>query len=480
MGLINNTLRRLGYVRREAGALWPFTEDSGDTRAWKRLGQGAYKFDRDVPSQFLQESVQRAFRAWRLNPFVKRIVEMHVNYVVGDGVEIKAADPRVQAVCESFWNDPKNSLDLKLEEVVRDLSLFGEVFILPFTNVLTGKVQLGYLDPLSVEAIESNPLNYNEPLFVCVRASDGTQRKLRIVYVDQLGTAREAMPTQYGTENKAIIVPPNTTGMRVGEAFYLAANRTIGVTRGTGDFLPILDWCRSTEDLLFTQLEKAQLQNAVFLVVTIKGVSAEELQQYRTPGDPKYIPMPKPGSMGIKNDMMEYEYVAPSLNAADMAEAVRMFKSMIEIGSGVPEHQFGQGGDVNRATALEMGGPFHKMLLQRQKQVKYFLEDLLQFVVDQRRIFTQDLAGVTDFSVTVTMSPISAKDKASDAAAATQFLSAVVAAKQSRLVSDEMAFNLAQQILGNAGLEFEPEAYTPAAPSNGEVSPGLLEALRRL
>lgn len=483
MGIVQNTLRRLGYVRREAGALWPYTEDAADSRAWKRLGQGAYKFDRDVPSQFLQESIQRAFRAWRLNPFVKRITEMHVNYVVGDGVTISAGDERVQAVCESFWNDPNNTLDLKLEEVVRDLSLFGEVYILPFVNVLTGRVNLGYLDPLSVQAIESNPLNYNEPVYVCVNAADGTQRKLRIVYLDKSGNAKDAIPHVYGKANEALNIPVSTVGMHVGEAFYLAANKTIGVTRGTGDFLPILDWCRSTEDLLFTQLEKAQLQNAVYLMVTVAGASPEELQRYRTPGDTFYLPMPKPGSMGIKNDKMTYEYLAPTLNSGDMAEAVRMFKSMIEIGSGVPEHQFGQGGDVNRATALEMGGPFHKMLLQRQRQVKYALEDVLQFVIDQKRIFTHDLDGVSDFSVSVTMSPINAKDTATEAATTNQMLSAIVAAKQSKLISDELAFKLGQQVLANAGLEFEQESYNPQpqAPGNGYTppSPGLLEAMKR-
>lgn len=483
MGLIENTLKRFGYTRRiEGSALWPDYNETGDTRAWKRLGTGSNAFDRDITQTFLQESTQRAFRAWRLNPFVKRIVEMHVNYVVGEGVQIQANDERVQLIIDSFWNDPTNNLDMKLEDVTRDLSLFGEVFICPFVNTMTGKVKLGYLDPLQVSGIETNPFNADEALYVVFDESGTGKRKLRIVFTDTAGAGADMFPKVYGKDNPILSIPVTTDGMRIGEVFYLSANKTIGVTRGTSDFLPILDWCRSTEDLLFTLLDKAKLQNAVYLLLTVKNATAEQLRRFRDPNDPLYIPQPKSGTMGIKSDNMEYEYLAPSLASADMSEAVRMFKSMIEIGSGVPEHQFGQGGDVNRATALEMGGPFHKMLQQRQKQLQYHIEDIIQFVIDQSRIFTSNLKSVSDFGFTVTMSSISAKDDVQSSATVQQRLAAIVAAKQSNLISDELAHTLAQQSLADSGFEFEPEQYIPSPVMNGAIpiTPGLQEALRRV
>jgi hypothetical protein len=78
-----------------------------------------------------------------------------------------------------------------------------------------------------------------------------------------------------------------------------------------------------------------------------------------------------------------WQSVAPPVQAADRSEGVRLIKNMNLGGAGFPEHWFADGSNSNRATALVQGEPTLKMLSCRQRLVRYMLEHLLRYVIDQ-------------------------------------------------------------------------------------------------
>ena len=83
--------------------------------------------------------------------------------------------------------------------------------------------------------------------------------------------------------------------------------------------------------------------------VAINGLGTpEQIADYM-----KTFQLPPPGGHFIHNEKVELEMKAPNLNASDAERDARMFKHQAI--SPAPEHWYGGGGDVNRATAGEMG-----------------------------------------------------------------------------------------------------------------------------
>ena len=117
-------------------------------------GLGGTLAPRDLMPPMHARMQQVAYYLYLANPLAHRIVEHMKNYVVGDGVEIRADDPAAQRVLDAFWHDAINRMDVMLPEVVKELTIFGEQCWLAAVNPVNGRVRLGYLDPAEIEAIE--------------------------------------------------------------------------------------------------------------------------------------------------------------------------------------------------------------------------------------------------------------------------------------------------------------------------------------
>ena len=94
---------------------------------------------------------------------------------------------------------------------------------------------------------------------------------------------------------------------------------------------------------------------------------------------------PRTGGAFIHNEKVKSEAVAPDLKADDSQKAARLHRNHILGSRGLPEHWFGGGGDVNRATAAEMDAPSHKIIENRQEKIKNMLEVVFDFVIFSAR-----------------------------------------------------------------------------------------------
>lgn len=451
MSLFDPVLRLLGYVpapvpepetpsrHREAAG----TTVDPDEDEWRRLGTDARRDLTPVTQRRMQEL---AAYLWEANRLANRLVELPIAYVLGEGVTLTADDPEVAGWLAAFWADPINRLDRKLEAKMRALALFGEQCWPAFVNEVSGHVRLGYLDPALIESVITDPENGEQPVVVKARRGTGRVKLYRVIVN---GDEDELFPSGSGARKLRDAATD-------GDAFYYRVNDLPNGRRGRSDLLSAIDWCDGYEELLFGELERSAVLRSTIWDVTMKGATETQVDERA-----RRITTPKPLSVRVHNDSEEWQALSPQIGAGDASEAARLFRTHILGGSTIPEHWFGSGGDVNRASAAEMGGPAEKVLTLRQNWWKGTLEDVALFVVRQRLAAigrdVVDLASDPAYRPRASFPELSAKDTTKYAAALQQVVSAAGAAIERNLLSEETAVLLIAAIAGRLGVAIDPK-----------------------
>ena len=177
---------------------------------------------------------------------------------------------------------------------------------------------------------------------------------------------------------------------------------------------------------------------------------------------------PKPGSVRVHNDSEEWQALAPALQSVDSDTLARLFRNHILGAATIPEHWFGGGGDVNRATAGEMGDPTFKVFSMRQRTWRYILEAVGTYVIRQRlaKHYGSDQRGASnpdDYAITAVFPELTTRDTTSYAAALQQVVTSVGLAIDRGLMSEETALAMIALIAARLGLEIDPTAELVAA-----------------
>lgn len=331
---------------------------------------------RDLPLPTHERAQQLAYFLYLANPMAQWIINIQTAYIVGESVTLKAAEGEeaVQVVLDDWWEDDQNDWDVKLENKVRELSLYGEQCWTAFTAQGTGRVRLGYLDPYLIDEVVLSPDDAEQPIGVITKryAIDGgeiPQRRLKVVSAlseEELGSY--AMRLREGFAD--------------GDCFYYAVNKVSNGSRGWSDLLARADWLDGYEQFMFQRLERADLGNRVVADITLTGMTPDQVAAYAK----SFVP-PKPGGHFFHNEKVEYTITSPDLHASDAREDARLF--MHQAMNGLPEHWYGGGGDTNRATAAEMDEPTFKLFQQRQKLVKGIVQKTARYAVRQAKVWGQ-------------------------------------------------------------------------------------------
>ncbi len=362
-------------------------------------------------SQRLGERDLMPHKQWRMqatsyylyvaNPLAHRIVELTKDFCVGEGVTFKAKDPEVQKVIDDFRNFPDNSLDLNLENYVREFSIFGEQLWVCYPNPISGAVTLGYVDPAWIDAVEYGTLEGLPGIAVAMpitvilksRAGEKEGRRLQVVRRDD---------DPYS---------PNF-GRLAGECFYFSINKARAASRGISDLFALSDWIDGYDKMLFALMTQMDSLSRFIWDVTLTGMTGEQVSEWLKNNSTA----PRPNSIRAHNEKEVWQSVAPDIQGADKSEGARLVKNLSLGGAGFPEHWFADGGTTNRATALEQGEPTLKMLTSRQRLLKYMLTSLLDYVIDAA-ITAGTLPEEIDRTFTVTMPELSPRDAAKAATA---------------------------------------------------------------
>lgn len=460
---------------REASADFGYDPDAnlsaagGGSAYHRRLTQTT----RDLPEVTADRARELGVYLYETNPLGKRILEIVRDFCLGEGVTVasqaKDDDDREaqQAVIDRFWQDPVNTVDIRLYDRVLELGLFGEACWPVAVNPANGHVRWGYVDPGQVADVVCDPLNHEIAREIVLKAATGTERKrLKVIRRDE----NPGSPT-YGRLMGVRI--DRATGQVLdtyredeqdkpyaGACFWWAINKPSAARRGRGDLLAVADWLDSLDQLLFNEVDRNILAKSFIWDVTLTG----ETQ----PGVDKWLETnnkaPKPGSVRAHNDKVAWIAVTPDLKMQDAQTGADMILSYIAAGAGVPKHWLSGTIDVNKATATEMGEPAFKRLTSRQKLVRFILEQVVTFVLDQAEVVggagldRRDKLEPEAWPIVVQAPEIRSKDLKAGADTLNAAATALATARADGVIDQQVQQEAFALLLAQIGVDVDMEA----------------------
>ncbi len=405
------------WVRARDSVSTRVLEAAEDDAAWRRAGSSRQaETPREPSPSITRQLLLDAYEAYCTNPLAYAVIEQGTNFVLGGGVRATAADARVQRAIDRFWNDPENRLDLRVYAIQTELSLFGEQFLRAFTDPATGRVVIRQLDPLAIEAIETDP--------------DDIERPRRYLY---------RPPSDGATTLDGVWIPAS-------EVDHFAINRVSNARRGRSDLAPILPWLIRYKEWLLDRVRINRSKGAFLYDVTVTGGRRDDLERLRR--EYEAYP-PEPGSILFHNEVESWRAVQPNIGADDVRDDGRALRLMIATGAGVPEHYLSEGGNANRATASEMGLPAIKRFQRRQEYLRGLLTRVVQRALDAQ-VAAGRLSARADRRFTVTFDELVADSRDVRVAWLSQATGALATATDRGWVTGTEARRLWWRLAGDA------------------------------
>lgn len=397
----------------------------------------------DITPYSQEKMLSTALTLYRSNHMAKRLLEIIVDFVLGDGVKVvarhedDATRDAIQACLDDFWFDPINDMDRKNPQRLTELNLWGEVLMPVLVNEHTRRVRLGWIDPACIVAVEADKVT-REPARV----------KLDVV------TAAEVLPG--GGEWLDVIRYSHTDGQIVGDCFFYQINSIVSASRGMSEFFTSADWFEILDETMKVQSDRAKVLLEYIWDVTIDDADAATIAAFT-----KQQRRPRPGSMRVHNQKVHWEAKAPNLAAYETSRQQRDLKSYLLGGFGYPSHWFGSGDEANLATAEMMSEPTRKALKRKTRQFTFMLKDVCRFVLVQAAQPGGMLAGLKGFNpmescFEITVPDIGGPDVAKVGAALQQVTTAIGLAQSSNLVTDETAREMFAAVASLMGVEVNP------------------------
>ena len=362
---ILDLFRRQDPVTRPAVAVREATvantsDSAADMRGFTKLGgEGTREYSEWDLDKVRRESAAKYVE----NPYARRAIEHMIGYVVGTGFQVRSWHDGLNDILQAHWEDPDNNWDLRQFELVKDVSVFGELFPRAFVGKTSGFVKWGFIDPGRVRKVILKEENQEVVDHILVRHPDGTVSE-PIKYA-----AIEGNPKK---EKKGVIPLE-------GDVYAFRLNGVRGQTRGVGDLASVLDWLDLSDDFAWIAAARAKAQQHVVWKYVVPGVSQAEAEKLAA----TLLP-PEEFSVCVTSDA-EAGWVpaVPDIKAMDLKSLDDLILRRLEAGTGFPRHWFGEGTDVNRAVGAVMGAPVFRMIMRRQRFVKYILERMFDFVLSQ-------------------------------------------------------------------------------------------------
>ena len=405
---------------------------------------------RELPMMDQARALEVAYWLWKTNPMAKWIIEVTTAFVTAKGLPVTCINDEIKEVLTNFWEDPVNRMDIHWENFVRELGIYGEQCWPIFVAEQTGRLRLGYVDPAYIQEVYPDPHNVKIKVGLTVGSHDGSAKPRR--YKIALDAENEDFLSPEGQVLRDTFID--------GECFFFTVNALTNEMRGSSDLFTQADHLDAYEQFLFDSAEKYAQFNAFFYDVTVEGADSRDIEENRE----KYQP-PKTGEAFIHNEKVKAEAVAPELKASDADKAARLHRNHILSSLGIPEHWFGGGGDVNRATAAEMDAPARKMIEARQEKTKNMLELMFDIAIGKAQQAGY-LRGVPEeelYAYEVQTPEVSDKDVAKLSTMLQQVSASLTAAETQGWIDHEEAAKAFAYFLSFIGYEYDPSKQENAS-----------------
>jgi hypothetical protein len=422
-----------------APQLFTLTTGDGEDPGFRRITSLATL--RDLNPLMHDRMLQVCYFLRVTTPFGKRIVEIITDYTVGKGVRVTAKDPRVQKVIDDFWNDEVNNMDENLSMWCDELTTFGELCIPVARNPVSGKVRVGYIDPMNIDNIQfaqmataEGTASINLPFAVRLRREVGE-------------VLQKPMPLVKRVEDPAA----ENYGKLDGECFYFTLNKAKSASRGFSELFSLADWIDLFDQMIFDFGDKVRFLNSFVWHYTLEGADEKKVSAYK---DTLTKDPPRQGGVMVTNERVKIEAQTPDFKGEDMAAGASMVKLYGLGGAGLPATFFGDGVDANRSTAVEMNAPVHRKIQSRQNHLTRCLSGVLDFQIESAQQAGALPEGI-DTSYAVEFPEIATQDLTKGAQTLTGVASAVQIGQQEGWVTGVTAARAFHTVLAEIGVDIE-------------------------
>lgn len=344
---------------------------------WMRMlyGEGDQEFSRDA----LGKIAYLARLMYLKNPLINRGVNVKRYYVWGQGVTIKAKDPKVDEVLQQFLKDRKNQVELTghTAQMTKELDLEcdGNIFLVFFTKMDTGRVRMRSIPFSQVTEIITNPEDAKEPWFYHRMWVDGKGKAQESYYPDWCYKPRAKPKTH---SDKKIEWDAPVMHVKIGGF----SDWKFGVS----EVYSAIDWARAYKEFLedWATITRAYARFAWKASTKggAKGIAAvkSKFQTGLSSTTSETNPPPVVGSMAITGEGTD---LAPlrTAGATTSPEDGRRIMLMVASGLGLPETFFGDVSVGSLATATSLDRPTELNMIDRQTFWHDVLMDILNYVL---------------------------------------------------------------------------------------------------
>lgn len=444
LGWLSSLVRRTPSAKSAPSGRFVEARDNED--GWRPLSQSK----RDLSPITQSRMQQLAHHAWEQHRIANRLIELPIAFLLGDGVEVSSEDPDADEWLKAWWCDPINRFDLMIEKRVRELSIFGEQVIVVFVGQ-DGHVRHGAIDPSEIDDVIVDPDNASLPIGVKIKGTDGVCRTYRVILDGEDGDL---------LRQPAITLRES---FAAGDCHFWRINDLLTGKRGRSDLLSAIDISDAYTQLIFGEVERAAALRMAIWDVTLTGATPEQVAARAAEISP-----PSPLSVRVHNEGEKWDSVSTKLEAGDASETLRTVRNEVLGGATIPEHWYGGGGDVNRATAAEMDEPTYKVFRRRQILWEAILEAEARFVI-RSRWKALGRSGVPDVEPKITFPSMQSVDVSRYAQALAQIVVAAASAVDRGLLTEEKAVALIASIACKFGIEIDPDEELAKARAEAEA-----------
>ena len=342
---------------------------------WRRLTNLA---EQEFSRQGLRDIVDICRVMYLKNPLIKRLVTTKRLYVFGQGLTVAAKEQEIDQALTRFWTDAKNQVELTghaaMGQKEVELQTDGNLFLVFFTNRLSGRVRVRSVTVDEIEEIRCDPDDAKWPHFY------------RRTWVEQRGGEMTQRTAWYPALTYTPTARPTTVeGIEVRWNEPLLHVRVGGFSHwrfGLPEFYDGVDWAKAYKDFLedWSSIVRAYRRFA-FQLSTPGGKSAVAAAKSRLASTlssgAEGNPSPVVGSTFVAGEGVNLQPVRTS-GATVGAEDGRRLLLMVAASSGLPETFFGDASVGTLATARSLDRPTELMMRDRQA----FWADVLRQIHD--------------------------------------------------------------------------------------------------
>jgi len=389
------------------------------------------------------------------------IVEKMTDIIIGNGFGFESKHPEVQAAIEEFWKDPIHSFIDNEDLHAAFLAVYGELCFTHAIKPSSKRLRLGFVEGWQIERTITCPENRRYVIGVKLRTSD-----------EQILTT--ALPPGYterdlfGPSTRKLRSSFSTRSGKVYCSYFAVNPRMIDdggelwgpQWRGTPDLFPLIDTIGDAEEILKSAVERADLASRIVWDVNMPGASQDEVNDFVA-----NTPLPDKYTINGHNDKAQWSILSPDLKASEHDTQYKMVRNagISGKGAGLPPTYFGDGGDVNLASAKELPFATIKRMTRRQSKIGGIFKTLIEQQLSLKGLPADDVQAV--------MPTISEKDMELFSKILESYSRSLIVGEERRWLSPQEARRVYRGNLEDMGYELDEDAPQMSEAESGQSSP---------